>query len=144
MPKIVKLNYDRKVRYLFDKDTEECERLSEQVMDHYGQFLETPHGWWMEDIKRFQKVLRECGLSVNEFLREEFEIPKKKSPTKKKPVVKKVPVEKEEKVVKKKTVKRKTSMTKKKTPVKKPTVTKKKVPVKKKTPIKKKPAKKVA
>ena len=107
MPKIVKLNYDRKVRYLFDKDTEECERLSEQVMDHYGQFLETPHGWWMEDIKRFQKVLRECGLSVNEFLREEFEIPKKK-------------------VVKPKRKPRKAAVTKKKTPVKKKTPTKRK------------------
>ena len=57
MPKIVKLNYDRKVRYLFDKDTEECIRLADEVMNHYGQFLESPHGWWMEDIKRFQKVV---------------------------------------------------------------------------------------
>jgi hypothetical protein len=107
MPKIVKLNYDRKVRYLFDKDTEECERLSEQVMDHYGQFLETPHGWWMEDIKRFQKVLRECGLSVNEFLREEFVMPQKS-------------------VQKPKSKVRKSVVTKKKTPVKKKTPTKRK------------------
>ena len=77
MPKIVKLNYDRKVRYLYDKDTEECNRLADEVMNHYGQFLETPHGWWMEDIKRFQKILRECGLSVSEFLRKEFDVPQR-------------------------------------------------------------------
>ena len=113
MPKIVKLNYDRKVRYLYDKDTEECNRLSEEVMNHYGQYLETPHGWWMEDIKRFQKVLRECGLSVNEFLRKEFDVPKKTAPKpKKKP---------------RKTV-----------AAKKPAVTKKKTPVKKKAPSKRK------
>jgi len=147
MIKICKLNYDRKVRYLKDNDTEECRRLFEEVINHYGQFLETPHGWDMDSIAEYEKVVRNCGLSVNEFLAKTFTVktkPKKKSPTKKKPVVKKVPVEKEEKVVKKKTVKRKTSMTKKKTPVKKPTVTKKKTPVTKKTPIKKKPAKKVA
>ena len=113
MPKIVKLNYDRKVRYIFDKETEECLRLSEQVMDHYGQYLETPHGWWMEDIKRFQKVLRECGLSVNEFLRKEFVIPQKSATKPKKKV-------------------RKSASTKK------PTVTKKKVPVKKKVTTKRK------
>ena len=133
MPNIVKLNYDRKVRYLFDKDTEECIRLADEVMNHYGQFLESPHGWWMEDIKRFQKVLRECGLSVSEFLREEFVVPKKT-------------------VEKPKRKPRKTATapaTKKKTPAKKPkvtrkkpttTVTKKKTPVKKKTPTKRKKA----
>jgi len=77
------------------------------VMDHYGQFLETPHGWWMEDIKRFQKVLRECGLSVNEFLREEFVMPQKS-------------------VQKPKSKVRKSVVTKKKTPVKKKTPTKRK------------------
>lgn len=107
MPKIVKLNYDRKVRYIFEKDTEECERLANEVMDHYGQFLETPHGWWMDDIKRFQKVLRECGLSVSEFLREEFVMPQKS-------------------VQKPKSKVRKSVVTKKKTPVKKKTPTKKK------------------
>jgi len=107
MPKIVKLNYDRKVRYIFEKDTEECERLANEVMNHYGQFLETPHGWWMDDIKRFQKVLRECGLSVSEFLREEFVMPQKS-------------------VQKPKSKVRKSVVTKKKTPVKKKTPTKKK------------------
>jgi hypothetical protein len=138
MPKIVKLNYDRKVRYLYDKDTEECDRLAEQIIDHYGQFLETPHGWDMTSIAVYEKLLRNCGLSVNEFLAKTFTIalpkPKKKATVKKKPTVtkKKVPVKKP--TVKKKPVVRK-----------KPTaVTKKKVPVKKKTPIKKKPAKKVA
>lgn len=112
MPKIVKLNYDRKVRYLYDKDTEECLRLSEEVMNHYGQFLEIPHGWWMEDIKRFQKVLRECGLSVNEFLAKDYPQPQKSVTKPKKNVRKSV--------------------------AKKPTVTKKKTPVKKKTTVKRK------
>jgi hypothetical protein len=82
-------------------------------MDHYGQFLETPHGWWMEDITRFQKELRNCGLSVNEFLRKEFVMPKKTA-------------------VKPKRKPRKTVA------AKKPAVTKKKTPVKKKTPSKRK------
>ena len=119
MPKIVKLNYDRKVRYLYDKDTEECSRLAEQIMDHYGQYLETPHGWDMDDIAVYEKLLRNCGLSVNEFLAKTFEITPPK--VKKKPTVKK------------------------KTPVKKPTTTRKKSfsPVtKKKTPVKKRPTKK--
>lgn len=130
MPKIVKLNYDRKVRYLYDKDTEECNRLAEQIMDHYGQFLETPHGWDMDDIAVYEKLLRNCGLSVNEFLAKTFEI----TPSK----VKKKPTVKKKTPVKKPTVK-------KKTPVKKPTTTRKKsfAPVtKKKTPVKKRPTKK--
>lgn len=130
MPKIVKLNYDRKVRYLYDKDTEECNRLAEQIMDHYGQFLETPHGWDMDDIAVYEKLLRNCGLSVNEFLAKTFEI----TP----PKVKKKPTVKKKTPVKKPTVK-------KKTPVKKPTTTRKKsfAPVtKKKTPVKKRPTKK--
>jgi hypothetical protein len=130
MPKIVKLNYDRKVRYLYDKDTEECNRLAEQIMDHYGQYLETPHGWDMDDIAVYEKLLRNCGLSVNEFLAKTFEI----TP----PKVKKKPTVKKKTPVKKPTVK-------KKTPVKKPTTTRKKSfsPVtKKKTPVKKRPTKK--
>ena len=130
MPKIVKLNYDRKVRYLYDKDTEECSRLAEQIMDHYGQFLETPHGWDMDDIAVYEKLLRNCGLSVNEFLAKTFEI----TP----PKVKKKPTVKKKTPVKKTTVKNKT-------PVKKPTTTRKKSfsPVtKKKTPVKKRPTKK--
>lgn len=130
MPKIVKLNYDRKVRYLYDKDTEECSRLAEQIMDHYGQFLETPHGWDMDDIAVYEKLLRNCGLSVNEFLAKTFEI----TP----PKVKKKPTVKKKTPVKKPTVK-------KKSPVKKPTTTRKKsfAPVtKKKTPVKKRPTKK--
>ena len=123
MPKIVKLNYDRKVRYLYDKDTEECNRLADEVMNHYGQFLETPHGWWMEDIKRFQKILRECGLSVSEFLRKEFDVPQRTA-------------------VKPKRKPRKSVITPKSKPgksaTKKPTVTKKKTPVKKKTAVKRK------
>lgn len=107
MPKIVKLNYDRKVRYLYDKDTEECERLAEQVIEHYGQFLSTPHSWYMDDLKRYYKELRECGLSVSEFLAKDFPQPQKT-------------------VTKPKRKPRKTAVTKKKTPVKKKTPAKKK------------------
>ena len=161
MIKICKLNYDRKVRYLKDNDTEECRRLFEEVINHYGQFLEAPHGWDMDSIAEFEKVVRNCGLSVNDFQATTFTVktkPKKKSPTKKKPVVKKTepkvrksvdkPKSKPRKSVvtaedatKKKPIKRKTFGA---TTKKKPTVTKKKTPVKKKTPIKKKAAKKVA
>ena len=136
MIKICKLNYDRKVRYLKDNDTEECRRLFEEVINHYGQFLESPHGWDMDSIAEFEKVVRNCGLSVNEFQATTFTIktkPKKKT-TVKKPTVtkKKVPVKKP--IVKKKPVVRK----------KPTTVTKKKVPVTKKTLPKKKSIKKVA
>jgi len=136
MIKICKLNYDRKVRYLKDNDTEECRRLFEEVINHYGQFLEAPHGWDMDSIAEFEKVVRNCGLSVNEFQATTFTIktkPKKKT-TVKKPTVtkKKVPVKKP--IVKKKPVVRK----------KPTTVTKKKVPVTKKTLPKKKSIKKVA
>ena len=122
--KIVKLNYDRKVRYIFDKDTEECERLCEQVMDHYGQFLVTPHCWYIEDIKRLQKELRTCGLSVNDFLSKQF-------PKQEKPVEKPKPKRKPRKSVitpkskPGKSATKKTAVTKKKVPVKKPTVRKK-------------------
>jgi len=137
MPKIVKLNYDRKVRYIFDKDTEECERLSEFAMDHYGKFLETPHGWYTDDIKRFQKELRTCGLSVNEFLAKDYPQPQKSVTKPKKKVRKSVVSAGEDKPVVKK----------KKSPVKKKTVVKRKgavTTVKKKPPVKKKPKKKVA
>lgn len=147
MIKICKLNYDRKVRYLKDNDTEECRRLFEEVINHYGQFLETPHGWYMDDIAEFEKVVRNCGLSVNEFQATTFTVktkPKKKSPTKKKPVVKKTEPKVRKSVDKPKSKPRKSVVTAEDATKKKPTVTKKKTPVKKKTPIKKKPAKKVA
>jgi hypothetical protein len=128
MEKIVKLNYDRKVRYLYDKDTLECERLSDIVMDHYGEFLEPAHGWDMDSHRRFIKELRTCGLSVKKFPQ-----PKKTVTNPKRKVRKtvKAPVETPEK---KPTVKKPT--------VKKPTVKRKtfnaKAPVKKKSPATKK------
>jgi len=131
MDRVVKLNFDRKVRYLKDKDTEECRRLFEKIMDHYGQFLESPHGWDLRSIATYEKVVRNCGLSVNEFLSETFTIaapkPKKKTAVKKPTVTKKkVPVKKP--IVKKKPVVRKkpTTVTKKKTSVTKKTLPKKK------------------
>lgn len=83
MPKIVKLNFTKKVRYIFDKETEENFQLGEKVTDHFGSFLETPNCWFMVDVKRFHKTLRECGLSVEEFLAKKWTAPKKKAPAKK-------------------------------------------------------------
>ena len=82
MPKIVKLNFTKKVRYIFDKETEENFQLSEKVTNHFGSFLETPNCWFMVDVKRFHKTLRECGLSVEEFLAKKW-TPPKKTPAKK-------------------------------------------------------------
>lgn len=67
MDKIVKVNLDRKVRYIFDRDTPEYHKLCEIVMDHYGSFLSTAHSWYMDDLKKFHKTLRDCGMSVSEF-----------------------------------------------------------------------------
>lgn len=81
MPKIVKLNFTKKVRYIFDKDTEENLQLREKVIDHFGSFIN--NSWVMSDVKRFHKTLRECGLSVEEFLAKKWTPPKKKAPAKK-------------------------------------------------------------
>lgn len=109
MNKIIKLNYDRKVRYLFDKETEENFQLGEKVLDHFGSFLETPHCWYMTDVKRFHKALRECGLSVEDFLDKDWiaPTPKKKAPVKKKVAVKKKTPVKKKVVAKKPPVKKK-------------------------------------
>jgi hypothetical protein len=70
-----------------------------------------------DDVKRFHKTLRECGLSVEEFLAEDWisSTPKKKVAVKKPPVKKKVVTEKPP--VKKKVVRKKIAA--KKPPVKK-------------------------
>ena len=81
MPKIVKLNFTKKVRYIFDKETEENAQLGEKVLDHFGSFID--NSWEMTDVKRFHKTLRECGLSVEEFLAKKWTAPKKKAPAKK-------------------------------------------------------------
>lgn len=81
MPKIIKLNFTKKVRYIFDKETEENLQLSEKVTNHFGSFIN--NSWEMSDVKRFHKALRECGLSVEEFLAKKWTPPKKKAPAKK-------------------------------------------------------------
>lgn len=107
MSKVIKLNFAKKVRYIFDKETEENVQLGEKVLNHFGSFID--NSWEMSDLKRFHKVLRECGLSVSEFLAKEWPSPtpkpKKKPAVKKKPVVEKEPSE--EKVPAKKKVVRK-------------------------------------
>ena len=90
MSEIIKLNYTKKVRYIFDKETEENVQLGDKVADHFGSFLETPNCWYMPDVKRFHKTLRECGLSVEQFLDKKWPAPvKKKAPVKRKAVAKK-------------------------------------------------------
>ena len=81
MSKIVKLNFTKKVRYIFDKDTEENVQLGQKVTNHFGSFID--NSWEMSDVKRFHKALRECGLSVEEFLAKKWTAPKKKAPAKK-------------------------------------------------------------
>ena len=107
MSKVIKLNFDKKVRYIFDNETEENTQLGEKVLNHFGSFID--NSWEMSDLKRFHKVLRECGLSVSEFLSKEWPSPtprpKKKRVVKKKPGVEKEPSE--EKVPAKKKVVRK-------------------------------------
>ena len=121
MSKIIKLNYTKKVRYIFDKETEENDQLGEKITDHFGSFIDNI--WEMSDVKRFHKTLRECGLSVEEFLAKDWisSTPKKKVAVKKPPVKKKVVTEKPP--VKKKVVRKKIAA--KKTPVKKRVVKKK-------------------
>ena len=113
MSKVIKLNYTRKVRYIFDKETEENTQLCEKVLDHFGSFID--NSWEMSDLKRFHKVLRDCGLSVSEFLSKEWPSPtprpKKKTAVKKKPVVEKEPSE-EKAPAKKKVVRKKFTATK--------------------------------
>ena len=122
MSKVIKLNITKKVRYIFDKETEENAQLGEKVIDHFGSFID--NSWEMSDLDRFNKVLRDCGLTVEGFLSEEWVPPttKKKLPVKKPPTVKKKPTEKEivvdEKVPAKKKVVRKNAFSKK-APVKK-------------------------
>ena len=122
MSKIVKLNYTKKVRYIFDKETEENYQLGEKITDHFGSFIDNI--WEMSDVKRFHKALRECGLSVEEFLAKDWisSTPKKKTPVKKKSAVKKKVVD-EKPPAKKKVVRKKIAA--KKPPVKKRVVKKK-------------------
>lgn len=81
MSKIVKLNFTKKVRYIFDKETEENVQLGEKMTNHFGSFID--NSWEMSDVKRFHKTLRECGLSVEEFLAKKWTAPKKKAAAKK-------------------------------------------------------------
>jgi len=80
MSKVIKLNFTKKVRYIFDKETEENAQLGEKVLNHFGSFIN--NSWEMSDVKRFHKTLRECGLSVEEFLAKKW-TPPKKAPAKK-------------------------------------------------------------
>ena len=80
MSKVIKLNFTKKVRYIFDKETEENAQLGEKVLNHFGSFID--NSWEMTDVKRCHKTLRECGLSVEEFLAKKWTAPKKKAPAK--------------------------------------------------------------
>lgn len=118
MSKVIKLNFTKKVRYIFDKETEENAQLGEKVLDHFGSFIN--NSWEMSDLKRFHKVLRDCGLTVEEFLSKDWpsSTVKKKAPVKKKTPVKKKPVA-EKPPAKKKVVRKKIGDSVKKTTRKK-------------------------
>lgn len=104
MPKIVKINLTKKIRYLFDKPPSKTPdgdlRMQDMVMDHFGSFIN--NSWDMSDQKRFDDMLDNSGLTIEEFLSKDWpreepkpkRKPRKKAPTKKKAVAKKTPVKK--------------------------------------------------
>lgn len=84
MPKIVKINLTKKIRYLFDKAPSKTpdadKRMQDMVMDHFGSFIN--NCWDMSDQKRFDDILDNSGLTIEEFLAKKWP-PPKKTPAKK-------------------------------------------------------------
>jgi hypothetical protein len=68
MSQVKKLNFNRKVRYLFDNDREP--ELQQRVVNHYGAFINNT--WTLDDCARFDHTLASCGMSVAEFLAAEW------------------------------------------------------------------------
>ena len=106
MPKIVKINLTKKIRYLFDKapsKTPEADiRMQDMVMEHFGSFIN--NCWDMSDQKRFDDMLDNSGLTIEEFLSKDWprEEPKPKRKPRKKAATKKTPVKKKTTTRKKK------------------------------------------
>ena len=68
------------MRYVFDRPGEDYKRLGEIIVDHYGSFLD--HKWDMDDVNKFHQVVRNCGLSVDEFISTDWSDQCKKAVTK--------------------------------------------------------------
>ena len=73
MPRVSKVNMERKVRYIFNdkKDT----ALVDLVVNHYGSFIN--ESWDLKEAKRFDKIIDECGLTVEQFLKKKWKRVKK-------------------------------------------------------------------
>ena len=73
MPRVSKMNMERKVRYIFNdkKDT----ALVDLVVNHYGSFIN--ESWNLKEAKKFDKIIDECGLTVEQFLKKKWKRVKK-------------------------------------------------------------------
>ena len=73
MPRVSKMNMERKVRYIFSdkKDT----ALVDLVVNHYGSFIN--ESWNLKEAKKFDKIIDECGLTVEQFLKKKWKRVKK-------------------------------------------------------------------
>jgi len=60
--RVKKLNYDRKIKWLFNSEETE---LQAQVTNHFGSFI--GNEWTAEDCQRFEDSLKE-DLTVREYL----------------------------------------------------------------------------
>jgi len=98
VPKIVKINLTKKIRYLFDKPPSKTSdadlRMQDMVMDHFGSFIN--NSWDMSDQKRFDDILDNSGLTIEEFLSKDWprEEPKPKRKPRNKAATKNTPVKK--------------------------------------------------
>ena len=78
MPKIVKLNFTKKVRYIFDKETEENLQLCEKVTDHFGSFIN--NSWEMSDVKRLSQSTPRVRTVSRGVPREEMDTTEEEGP----------------------------------------------------------------
>ena len=68
MTKVNKLNLERKVRYIFNDKKDSA--LVDLVVNHYGSFIDNT--WDLKEANKFDKVINECGLSVEQFLKKKW------------------------------------------------------------------------
>ena len=73
MQRVNKVNLERKVRYIFNdkKDTD----LVDLVVNHYGSFIN--ESWNLKEAEKFDKIIDECGLTVEQFLKKKWKRVKK-------------------------------------------------------------------
>ena len=73
MARVKKMNLERKVRYIFNDKKDED--LAELVGDYYGSFFNNT--WDLKEAKKFDKIIDECGLTVEQFLKKKWKRVKK-------------------------------------------------------------------